>query len=204
MSATSSTLWAAHAEYKVLLVKQTSNQSEMNGAAIWLPRQFKGVKREMSYSVPMTKESFDFLQEELKRFIREERPKVIQDIAEARAHGDLSENAEYDAAKHRQGFIEGRIQELKDKLARAYVVDLTNLKPDKVVFGATVTLYDTATEEEVTFKIVGEDEADIKQGKMSCTSPVGKALIGHRLDDTVRAKVPSGVKEYEITEIRYE
>jgi transcription elongation factor GreA len=144
-----------------------------------------------------------FLQEELKRFIREERPKVIQDIAEARAHGDLSENAEYDAAKHRQGFIEGRIQELKDKLARAYVVDLTNLKPDKVVFGATVTLYDTATEEEVTFKIVGEDEADIKQGKMSCTSPVGKALIGHRLDDTVRAKVPSGVKEYEITEIRY-
>ena len=113
------------------------------------------------------------------------------------------ENAEYDAAKHRQGFIEGRIQELKDKLARAYVVDSSNLKPDKVVFGATVTLYDTATEEEVTFKIVGEDEADIKQGKMSCTSPVGKALIGHRLDDTVRAKVPSGVKEYEITEIRY-
>ena len=139
----------------------------------------------MSHSVPMTKESFEALQEELKRLIREERPKVIQDIAEARAHGDLSENAEYDAAKNRQGFIEGRIQELKDKLARAYVVDLSNLKPDKVVFGATVTLYDTVTDEEVTYQIVGEDEADIKLGKMSCTSPVGKALIGHRLDDTV-------------------
>ena len=157
----------------------------------------------MSHSVPMTRESFEVLQDELKRRIREDRPKVIQDIAEARAHGDLSENAEYDAAKHRQGFIEGRIQELKDKLARAYVVDLSNLKPDKVVFGATVTLYDTMTDEEVTYRIVGEDEADIKLGMMSCTSPVGKALIGHRLDDTVRVKVPSGLKEYEILDIKY-
>lgn len=157
----------------------------------------------MSHSVPMTRESFETLQDELKRRIREDRPKVIQDIAEARAHGDLSENAEYDAAKHRQGFIEGRIQELKDKLARAYVVDLSNLKPDKVVFGATVTLYDTMTDEEVTYRIVGEDEADIKLGMMSCTSPVGKALIGHRLDDTVRVKVPSGLKEYEILDIKY-
>jgi transcription elongation factor GreA len=151
----------------------------------------------------MTRESHEALQEELKRLIREERPKVIQDIAEARAHGDLSENAEYDAAKNRQGFIEGRIQELQDKLARAYVVDLSNLKPDKVVFGATVTLYDTSSEEEVRYKIVGEEEADIKLGKISCTSPVGKALIGHKLDDTVKVKVPSGVKEYEIIEIRY-
>ena len=158
----------------------------------------------MSHSVPMTKESYDALQEELKRLIREERPRVIQDIAEARGHGDLSENAEYDAAKNRQSFIEGRILELQDKLARAYVVDLTNLKPDKVVFGATVTLYDTATEEEVTYRIVGEDEAEIKQGKISCTSPVGKALIGHKLDDTVRVKVPAGLKEYEIIEIKYE
>jgi transcription elongation factor GreA len=158
----------------------------------------------MSHSVPMTKESYENLQEELKRLIKEERPKVIQDIAEARSHGDLSENAEYDAAKHRQGFIEGRIKELNDKLARAYVVDLSNLKPDKVVFGATVSLYDTATDEEVTYRIVGEDEADIKLGKMSCSSPVGKALIGHRLDDTVRVKVPSGLKEYEIIDIRYE
>lgn len=157
----------------------------------------------MSHSVPMTKESYDALQEELKRLIREERPRVIQDIAEARSHGDLSENAEYDAAKNRQSFIEGRIQDLGDKLARAYVVDLSNLKPDKVVFGATVTLYDTASEEEVTYKIVGEEEADIKLGKISCTSPVGKALIGHKLDDTVKAKVPAGLKEYEIVDIKY-
>lgn len=157
----------------------------------------------MSHSVPLTKESFDALQEELKRLIREERPKVIQDIAEARSHGDLSENAEYDAAKHRQGFIEGKILELQDKLARAYVVDLTNLKPDKVVFGATVTLYDTSAEEEITYKIVGEDEADLKVGKISCTSPVGKALIGHKLDDSVRVKVPAGVKEYEVIDIKY-
>jgi transcription elongation factor GreA len=157
-----------------------------------------------SHTVPLTRESFESLQEELKRLIREERPKAIQAIAEARGHGDLSENAEYDAAKHNQSFLEGRIQELQDKLARAYVVDLSQLKPDKVVFGATVTVYDTATEEETTFKIVGEDEADIKQGKISYTSPVGKALIGHRLDDTVKAKVPAGVKEYEIIDIKYE
>jgi transcription elongation factor GreA len=158
----------------------------------------------MSHSIPLTKESFEALQEELKRLIRVERPKVIQDIAEARAHGDLSENAEYDAAKNRQGFIEGRIQELNSKLARAYVVDLSNMKPDKVVFGATVTLYDTASEDEITYKIVGEDEADIKLGKISCTSPVGKALIGHKLDDSVKVKVPSGTKEYEIIDIKYE
>ncbi len=158
----------------------------------------------MSYSVPMTKESYDSLQEELKRLIREERPRVIQDIAEARSHGDLSENAEYDAAKNRQAFIEGRIQELQGKLARAHVVNLSGLKPDKVVFGATVTLYDTTSEEEVTYKIVGEEEADIKLGKISCTSPVGKALIGHKLDDSVKIKVPSGsVKEYEIIDIKY-
>lgn len=153
--------------------------------------------------IPLTKESHEALQEELKRLIREERPKVIQDIAEARSHGDLSENAEYDAAKNRQSFIEGRIQELQSKLARAHVVDLAGLKPDKVVFGATVTLYDTDSEEEVTYKIVGEDEADIKLSKISCTSPVGKALIGHKLDDTVKVKVPAGVKEYEIIEIKY-
>lgn len=158
----------------------------------------------MSHSIPLTKESHEALQEELKRLIRVERPKVIQDIAEARAHGDLSENAEYDAAKNRQGFIEGRIQEINGKLARAYVVDLSNMKPDKVVFGCTVTLYDTATEEEITYKIVGEDEADIKLAKISCTSPVGKALIGHKLDDSVKVSVPSGTKEYEIIDIKYE
>lgn len=158
----------------------------------------------MSHSIPLTKESHEALQEELKRLIRVERPKVIQDIAEARAHGDLSENAEYDAAKNRQGFIEGRIQEINGKLARAYVVDLSNMVPDKVVFGCTVTLYDTASEEEITYKIVGEDEADIKLGKISCTSPVGKALIGHKLDDSVKVSVPSGIREYEIIDIKYE
>lgn len=158
----------------------------------------------MSHSIPLTKESFEALQEELKRLVREERPKVIQDISEARAHGDLSENAEYDAAKNRQGFIEGRIQEINGKLARAHVVDLSGLNPDKVVFGCTVTVYDTASEEEVTYKIVGEDEADIKLGKISCTSPVGKALIGHKLDDSVRVIVPSGTKEYEIIDIKYD
>ncbi len=157
----------------------------------------------MSATIPLTKESHEALQEELKRLIKEERPKVIQDIAEARSHGDLSENAEYDAAKNRQGFIEGRIMELQGKLARAQVVDLKGMTPDKVVFGATVTLFDTATEEETTYKIVGEDEADVKQGKISCTSPVGKALIGHKLDDTVKVKVPSGTKEYEVTDIKY-
>jgi len=157
----------------------------------------------MSHSIPLTKESYETLQEELKRLIRVERPKVIQDIAEARSHGDLSENAEYDAAKNRQGFIEGRIIELNDKLARAYVVDLSNMKADKVVFGSTVTLYDTSSEEEISYKIVGEDEADIKLGKISCTSPVGKALIGHKLDDSVKVKVPSGTKEYEIIDIKY-
>jgi transcription elongation factor GreA len=158
----------------------------------------------MSHSIPFTKESFEALQEELKRLVREERPKVIQDISEARDHGDLSENAEYDAAKNRQGFIEGRIQEINGKLARAHVVDLSGLKPDKVVFGCTVTVYDTASEEEVTYKIVGEEEADIKLCKISCTSPVGKALIGHKLDDSVKVIVPAGKKEYEIIDIKYE
>ena len=158
----------------------------------------------MSHSIPFTKESFEALQEELKRLVREERPKVIQDISEARDHGDLSENAEYDAAKNRQGFIEGRIQEINGKLARAHVVDLSGMTPDKVVFGCTVTVYDTASEEEVTYKIVGEEEADIKLGKISCTSPVGKALIGHKLDDSVRVIVPSGTREYEIIDIKYE
>ena len=158
----------------------------------------------MSHSIPFTKESFEALQEELKRLVREERPKVIQDISEARDHGDLSENAEYDAAKNRQGFIEGRIQEINGKLARAHVVDLSGMVPDKVVFGCTVTVYDTASEEEVTYKIVGEEEADIKLWKISCTSPVGKALIGHKLDDSVRVIVPSGTREYEIIDIKYE
>jgi transcription elongation factor GreA len=157
----------------------------------------------MSNSVPMTVEGHRRLQEELKTLVRVERPKVVQDIAEARSHGDLSENAEYDAAKERQGFVEGRIQELNDKIARAQVIDPATIKSDKIVFGATVTVFDIDTEKEATYQIVGEDEADIKDGKISITSPVGKALIGHRVDEEVRVVVPSGVRVYEITRISY-
>ncbi|MCK9173005.1 transcription elongation factor GreA [Desulfuromonas thiophila] len=157
----------------------------------------------MSQSVPMTPESYQKLQEELKHLVRVARPKVVQDIAEARSHGDLSENAEYDAAKDRQGHIEGRIAELNDKIARAQVIDPKTISSDKIVFGATVTLFDVDNEQEVVYQIVGEDEADIKAGKISVTSPVGKALIGHRLDDEVRIQVPSGIKVYEVTDIQY-
>jgi len=152
----------------------------------------------------MTPGSYQKLQEELKHLIRVERPRVVQDIAEARSHGDLSENAEYDAAKDRQGMIEGRIQELNDKIARAQVIDPAGIDTDKIVFGARVTLFDTDTENEVTYQLVGEDEADIKIGKISVTSPVGKALIGHAVDDEVKIKVPSGTKAFEITDVVYE
>ena len=152
----------------------------------------------------MTREGYQRLQEELKRLIRVDRPAVVLAIAEARGHGDLSENAEYDAAKDRQGFIEGRIKELNDKIARAQVINPAELDTDKVVFGAKVTLFDIDSGNEVTYQIVGEDEADIKAGKISVTSPVGKALIGHHLDAEVRIKVPSGVKMYEIIDIKYE
>jgi transcription elongation factor GreA len=151
----------------------------------------------------MTRAGYDRLQVELKNLVRVERPKVVQDIAEARSHGDLSENAEYDAAKDRQAFIEGRILELNDKIARAQVIDPASLSSEKIVFGATVTLFDPDTDNEVTYQIVGEDEADIKSGKISVTSPVGKALIGNAVDDEVRIKVPSGVKVYEVIDIKY-
>jgi len=151
----------------------------------------------------MTPEGFVQLQEELKRLIREERPRVVQAIAEARGHGDLSENAEYDAAKERQGFIEGRINEINDKIARAHVINPAEIDLDKVVFGATVTLFDTENGGEVTYRIVGEHEADIKQGRLSINSPVAKALIGHRVDDEVTIKVPSGLRVYEIIDIKY-
>lgn len=158
----------------------------------------------MSSQIPMTRAGFERLQEELKHLTRVERPRVVEAIAEARSHGDLSENAEYDAAKERQAFIEGRIQELNDKIARAQVIDPAQIESEKIVFGATVTLYDTENDTEVTYQIVGEDEADIKQGKISVTSPVGKALIGHRVDDEVSIQVPSGTRIYEIVDIRYE
>ena len=157
----------------------------------------------MSNTVPMTPGSYQKLQDELKQLIRFERPKVVQDIAEARDHGDLSENAEYDAAKDKQGMIEGRIQDINGKIARAQIIDPTEIDSDKIVFGATVTLFDIDTESEVTYQLVGEDEADIKIGKISVTSPVGKALIGHFVDDEVKIQVPGGMRMYEITDINY-
>ena len=157
----------------------------------------------MSQTVPMTPEGYQRLQEELKHLIRVERPRVVQDIAEARDHGDLSENAEYDAAKERQGFVEGRIAEINGKMARAQVIDVATIDTDKVVFGATVTVYDDESESESTYRIVGEDESDIKQGLISISSPVAKALIGHRINDEVQIKVPSGIRIYEIIDIKY-
>ena len=157
----------------------------------------------MSGSLPVTAEGYARLQEELKNLVRIERPKVVQDIAEARSHGDLSENAEYDAAKDKQGFVEGRIKELNDKIARAQVINPAEIDSEKVVFGAKVTIVDIDTDAEVTYQIVGEDEAEIKDGKISITSPVGRALIGHEVDEEVSITVPSGVRVYEITNIEY-
>jgi transcription elongation factor GreA len=151
----------------------------------------------------MTPGSYQNLQEELKRLIRIERPKVVNEIAVARDHGDLSENAEYDAAKEKQGMIEGRIQEINGFISLAQVINPAELDAENIVFGATVTILDVDTEVEVTYQIVGDEEANIKEGKISISSPVGKALIGHYIDDEVRIKVPSGTKLYEIVDITY-
>lgn len=150
----------------------------------------------------MTPRSHDQLQKELHRLKTRERPAMVQAIKVAREHGDLSENAEYDAAKESQGHIESRILMLEDKLARAQVVDLGDQTPDRVLFGTTVVLEDLSSGDEVTYTLVGEDEADIRQALLSVKSPVGRALIGKRVDDEVTVKVPSGVKQYEIREIR--
>ncbi|MEW5790179.1 MAG: transcription elongation factor GreA [Pseudomonadota bacterium] len=157
----------------------------------------------MSSKVPMTVVGAQRLREELQRLKAVERPAVIEAIAEARSKGDLSENAEYDAAKERQGFIEGRIMELEDKLARAQIIDPKELSAeDKVVFGATVRLED-ADGNEVTYQIVGDDEADIKENKVSISSPIARALIGRREGDVVEVKAPGGVREYEILQVAY-
>ena len=169
------------------------------------PTLFLEKEREaaMSHSIPMTQEGYQRLQEELKKLIRVDRPKVVQDIAEARGHGDLSENAEYDAAKDRQGFIEGRIKELNDKIARAQVINPAELDTDKVVFGATVTIFDVDSGTEVTYQIVGEDEFDIKAGKVSWKSPVARALLGKKVGDEVVIHKPMGEEYVTIEEIEY-
>jgi len=155
-------------------------------------------------SVPMTLGGRKKLEEELKQLKSVERPKVIQEIATARAHGDLSENAEYDAAKEKQSFIEGRIGELEDKLARAQVVDPKEIKTDRIVFGATVEVKDTDTEEVKTFQIVGVDEADVKTGRLSIESPVVRQLLNRLAGDAVTVRVPKGEVEYEILSVKYE
>ncbi|MGS0743665.1 transcription elongation factor GreA [Glaciimonas sp. GG7] len=155
-------------------------------------------------SVPLTKFGAELLKDELIRLKTKERPSVINAIAEARAHGDLSENADYDAAKERQGFIEGRIADLEGKLGAAQVIDPTALDADgRVVFAATVDLEDLETGEKVTYQIVGMDEADIKVSKVSITSPIARALIGRSAGDVVGVQAPSGIREYEILGVRY-
>ena len=155
-------------------------------------------------TIPITKRGAEKLKAELHRLKTKDRPEVINAIAEARAQGDLSENAEYDAAKDRQGFIEGRIKEVEGKLAAAQIIDPTELDAGgKVVFGATVDLEEEDSGEQVTYQIVGEDEADIKQGKISVGSPIARALVGKSEGDVVGVQTPSGLVEYEIVEVRH-
>lgn len=153
--------------------------------------------------VPMTEVGYQSLETELKRRQQEDRPRIIQQIAEARSHGDLSENAEYHAAKEAQSHNEGRIAELEDKLSRAEVIDLTKLSGNTVKFGATVTLIDEDTDEEKKYQIVGEPEADVKSGRVSITSPIARALIGKKVGDSVEVIAPGGGKSYEILKIQF-
>jgi transcription elongation factor GreA len=151
----------------------------------------------------MTPEGYQKLKEELDRLIKIERPKNIQEIAEARAHGDLSENAEYHAAKERQSFIEGRIKELQAKLSMADVIDPSKINQSRVAFGATVKVLDIEADNEYEFTLVGAEEADVKKGKISINSPVGRALLGKEVGDIAIVKAPSRTIEYEILEINF-
>ncbi|MBT0960747.1 transcription elongation factor GreA [Denitromonas iodatirespirans] len=154
--------------------------------------------------IPLTVTGAELLRQELHHLKTVERPNVIAAIAEARSHGDLSENAEYDAAKERQGFIEGRIKEVEGKLSMAQIIDPTLLDADgRCVFGATIELEDLASESSVTYQIVGDDEADIKAGKISVSSPIARALIGKYAGDVAEVQAPGGVREYEIIDVRY-
>jgi len=153
--------------------------------------------------IPMTPQGLSQLQDELKRLRNVERPAVIRAIAEAREHGDLAENAEYHAARERQSFVEGRMAELDDIIARAEVIDASKLSGDVVRFGATVRIADEDTDEESTFQLVGTHEADIAAGRLSVTSPLGRALIGKTLGEVVEVTTPKGSKSYEVITIAY-
>ena len=154
--------------------------------------------------VPMTVRGHELLQEELLKLKKNDRPRVIQAIAEARAHGDLKENAEYHAAKDQQGFIEARIKELEGKLSNLQVIDVTTVNArGKIVFGSTVELIDDATGKKITYRIVGQDEADIKTGLISYTSPIARALIGRNEGDVITFSAPAGEKCYEVVEVKY-
>ena len=154
---------------------------------------------------PLTKEGFTALEQELKNLKGVERPNIIAAIAEARSHGDLSENAEYDAAKERQAFVEGRIKEVEGKLSNAQIIDPKLLDADgRCVFGATVDLEDQDSGVQVSYQIVGEDEADIKAGKISVNSPIARALIGKFSGDVAQVQAPGGLREYEVLDVRYE
>jgi transcription elongation factor GreA len=155
-------------------------------------------------TVPLTKRGAALLRDELQRLKSVERPAVVNSIAEARAQGDLSENSEYDAAKEKQGFIEGRIAEIESKLAGAQVIDPTTVEADgRVIFGATVELEETATGHTVTYQIVGDDEADIDHGLVSISSPIARALIGKSEGDVASVQAPSGAREYEVIAVKY-
>ncbi|WP_430461813.1 transcription elongation factor GreA [Thalassolituus sp. LLYu03] len=153
---------------------------------------------------PMTVEGEKALRDELQRLKTIDRPKVIASIAEAREHGDLKENAEYHAAREQQGFIEGRIQDIEGKLSNAQVIDIKSIAhTGKVLFGSTVSIINTETDDAVEYRIVGEDEADIKANRISITSPIARALVGKEEGDVVRVQVPSGIVEYEIDEVKH-
>ncbi|WP_341503361.1 transcription elongation factor GreA [Gallaecimonas sp. GXIMD4217] len=154
--------------------------------------------------IPMTAQGAEQLREELKHLKSVLRPQIIEAIATARELGDLKENAEYHAAREQQGFCEGRIQEIEAKLSNAQIIDVTKLANNgKVIFGATVTMLNLETDEEVTYRIVGDDEADIKQHLISVSSPIARAMVGKELDDLVQVQTPSGIKEYEVVEVQY-
>jgi transcription elongation factor GreA len=155
--------------------------------------------------VPMTVRGHELLQEELKKLKSIDRPNVVKAIAEARAHGDLRENAEYHAAKEQQGFIEARIKDIEGKLSHKQVIDVSAVDArGKVIFGSTVLILDESTDKEITYTIVGEDEADIKKGMISFTSPIARALIGKDEGDAIEFQAPDGLKTYDILEVRYD